>query len=109
MKPYYIAIFFLAILQPQVGFILLPAIPVALAASKKDVGEEVFVLAFLAGILVDLFSGTTLGPTSVWLLFEAFLVERLGGQLRNSVRLTVVVALIVGILFQVMVRDWLRL
>lgn len=109
MKPYYITIFFLALIQPQVGWLLLPAFPVALAASKKDAGEEVFVLAFLAGILVDLFTGTVLGPASVFLLFEAFLIGRLGGQLRNSVRLTVVVALILGIIFQAIFRDWLRI
>lgn len=109
MKAYYLAVFVLAILQPQSGWFLLPTIPVALAASKKENDESVFLLAFLAGILIDLFVGTLLGTTAIFLLFEALLIERLGSFFRNSLRLTLLVGLLFGFLFQVIFRGWLRI
>lgn len=109
MKAYYFSIVFLAILQPQVGGFLLLTIPVALASSKKDSDESVFVLSFLAGILVDLFAGTSLGVTSIFLIFEAVFLQRLAAQFRSSLRMTLFAAIVLGIIFQVIFRNWLRL
>jgi cell shape-determining protein MreD len=109
MKGYYFSVIFLSILQPQISGFLLVTIPVALASSKKESDESVFILAFLAGLLVDLFAGTSLGITSIFLLFEAVLVQRLAAQFRNSLRMTLFVAGLLGIIFQVIFRNWFRL
>ncbi len=104
MKRYYFAVIFLALVQPQVSWFLLPAFPVALASIRKEGGgSEVFFLAFFAGLLVDFFGGTILGTASIFLLLESIVLERVRGRLRTSLGLAIFIGLVCSILFKVVV------
>ena len=108
MKLYYFLAVILSLIQPQIGWVFLPAILVAFFVARRETDDAAFVFAFTTGVLADLFGGTNLGSASVWLLVEALVVQKLGASFRSSVRLTLLVGIVSAVLFQLIVRSWLR-
>lgn len=108
MKRYYLLAVVLSLIQPQIGWVFLPAILVAFFVARKENGAAAFVFAFLTGIFADMFGGTSLGSASIFLLCETLVVQKLGASFRSSVRVTLLVGIVSAILFQALVRNWLR-
>lgn len=73
MLIYYLVAIILVFLQTVIAWPFLPVVVVLLAASKQR-SEDVYVLAFLVGILSDLMLGRNLGTTAVFLLLAAVLI-----------------------------------